>query len=337
MSKAFKTKYLFKKYLNNTCSAVELEELFELLKDESNLKIVESDLEMLWQDTKKKESTEQSDRYEKFKSRINSEKKNYRYTSLKKINYKWAIAASIFFGLILTSYYFYSQTDSLQKNVLLENNALNKLNPSVKRIVLDDGSVVILNKGSYLNYPAKFIGKNREVYLIGEAYFDIEHDEKRPFLVHTGNLVTRVLGTAFNIKNGAEKSLIEVTVSRGKVAVINSKKTLAILLPNQKISYNQQSGNYHKEKANANAATLWKEQDLVLDNLTLQQAAKKIGERYATNILLDNDKIMNCRFTAYFLNTTDLKQVIKVITSLNHLNYSINDKGVYTLSGNGCD
>jgi len=108
-------------------------------------------------------------------------------------------------------------------------------------------------------------------------------------------------------------------------------------LPNQKISYHSNSGAYIKASADAATSTLWKEEDLVIDNLTMEEAAKKIEERYSTTIVISNEKILNCKFTAHFLNTTGLEQVIKVICKLNQLDYSVNEKGVYTLSGNGCD
>lgn len=315
---------------------MEIDELFDLLKDESNFRLIEDDLETLWQDTEGSPSQQSVGRYEKFKNRVDTQPPNHYVPSGKTNYYKWAVAACFIFVISFAGYYFYINQNLHLNQPLSQNIAQNKLNPAVKKIILSDGSVVILNKGGHLNYPQKFTGKSREVYLSGEAYFDIKHDSNKVFLVHTGNLVTRVLGTAFNIKSGKDQNLIEVTVTRGKVAVSNPKQTLAVLLPNQKISYNVRSGQYQQQQTNANASILWKEEDLVIDNLTTADAVKKIEERYATNIIFGSDKIKQCKFTAYFLNTTDLEQVIKVICKLNQLSYTVNDRGVYTLSGNGC-
>lgn len=335
MSKAFRTKHLFSKYLSNTCSSAEMEELFELLNDEDNLEVAEHSMETIWSRTANDQFPENSDLFNKFKHKRSEQKVIYNYPNSGFSYKKWAVAASIILCLGIFSYqWFFGNRLKLQDTKAVVST---KLNPAVKKIVLSDGSVVVMNKGSHLNYPSKFVGDKREVYLTGEAFFDIKHDAKRPFLVHTGKLVTRVLGTAFNIKTQADEDLIEVTVSRGKVSVSDSKKTLAVLLPNQKISYDANANLYRKEKANAQVSTLWKEEDLVLDNITLEQAVKSIQARYGTSILLANDQIKNCRFTAYFLNTTSLQQVVKVISNLNHLNYNINESGVYTLSGNGCD
>lgn len=331
MSLPIKTKYLFQKYLDNNCSAMEADELFDLLNDEQNLEAIKSDLEALWHHTEPSPDQHSTVLYDKFRDKIKQKPNHF----LQYKNFKWVAAAAVILMMSFTGYYFYSNKTT--SPIQTPDHQLS-LNPAVKKIILSDGSVVILNKGSKLEYPATFTKENREVYLTGEAYFDIKHDAAKPFLVHTGNLTTRVLGTAFNIKSNIQGSqLIEVTVSRGKVAVSSPKETLAVLLPNQKISYNSNSGAYRKESANASSTTLWKEEDLTIDNLTMEEAIKKIEERYATSIELSSSNIMNCRFTAHFLNTTDLEQVIKVICKLNQLEYSVNDKGVYTLSGNGCD
>lgn len=207
----------------------------------------------------------------------------------------------------------------------------------VKRIVLADGSTVILNKDSHLDYPETFGSNTREVYLRGEAYFDIQHDEKKPFLVHTGKLTTRVLGTAFNIKAKVNENDVEVTVSRGKVAVSDQQKTLAVLLPDQKISYHVNSSTAEKSSSNAKIATLWKEEDLVLNDIAMDQAINLLEERYGAEINLASDQISHCKFTAYFLNTTSLRQVLSVISKLNNLSYTQTKNGVYILSGDGCE
>jgi transmembrane sensor len=333
MSKAFRTKHLFQKYLNNTCTPAELEELFALLEDEANMEAIDSNLSDLWRATPDRAQAETSNLHERFQEKLKDQKPAYRLPTRRLSIIKWAAAAC--FVLAIGAVVFNLNT---KEAVPVSSSLVSTgINPAVKRVQLSDGSIVILNKGSHLNYPTKFSGNQREVHLTGEAYFDIKHDAKRPFLVRSGKLLTRVLGTAFNIKTTNSDSQVEVVVSRGKVAVSDPKKTLAVLLPNEKISYDGNASAFRKEATNANLATLWKEEDLVLDNIPLEQAIRKIEARYGTSIKLKNEEIKNCRFTAYFLNTTNLHQVIQVISNINHLNYNQNKQGVYTLSGNGCE
>lgn len=262
------------------------------------------------------------------------------YTKIIKFNklFRWSAVAAVF--LLALGYGAFQFTKNIGQEVnytAVKKEMTSPLNPAVKKIVLADGSIVILNKGSHLDYPEKFIGNSREVYLKGEAYFDIHHDAKKPFLVHADKLTTRVLGTAFNIKTGGKDNTVEVTVSRGKVAVSDQKKTLAVLLPDQKISYNPHSQLALKTTTNSKLVTLWKEEDLVLNNIVMEQAVNILEQRYGVKINLATDQIADCKFTAYFLNTTSIDQVLSVISKLNNLSYTKNKNGAYILSGNGCE
>lgn len=262
---------------------------------------------------------------------------SYKIIRFKKL-YQWSSVAAVF--LILIGYGVFRLAGHKPETELTSNNkpaSRGQVKTALSRIVLSDGSIVVLNKGSHLNYPEKFFGSRREVYLSGEGYFDIQHDAKKPFLVHTGKITTRVLGTAFNIKTGTKGNTVEVTVIRGKVAVSDQEKTLAVLLPDQKISYNTSSHTALKESANAKIATLWKEEDLVLNDIPLEQAVGILQERYGVPISLATDKIRDCRFTAFFLNTTSLSQVMSVISRLNNLSYTNTKNGAYILSGEGCE
>src|ERR1019366_6846207 len=102
------------------------------------------------------------------------------------------------------------------------------------KIVLSDGSVVTLNSETTLRYPAEFNGQTREVYLDGEAFFDVAKDHKHPFIVHAGKMNVRVLGTAFNIKSYANDATSETTLIRGAIEVTMSDRPSdrIILKPN---------------------------------------------------------------------------------------------------------
>jgi ferric-dicitrate binding protein FerR (iron transport regulator) len=117
-------------------------------------------------------------------------------------------------------------------------------NGEKQHLVLPDGSQVWLNAGSTLQYYAEtFSGPRREVTLSGEAYFDIAHDEQRPFLVKSGHLQIRVLGTAFNVKAYPGEKEIETSLIRGAVEIKldNRPKDVYILRPNEKLVVSNQS------------------------------------------------------------------------------------------------
>jgi transmembrane sensor len=203
-------------------------------------------------------------------------------------------------------------------------------------IRLQDGSTVLLNEGSQLDYPAGFANDKREVTLIGEAYFDIKSDPQRPFIVHTGNVKTTVLGTAFNIKAYPEQKQITVTVTRGKVKVGDNKKTFGIIVPNESIAVNTEINTYKLERVNAEDVVEWKKQYLVLDDISLEEAAVLIGNKYHVNISFAKEELKNCRIKATFLNNENMEQVLTVVTGVINADYSLQPNDQVIFSGEGC-
>jgi transmembrane sensor len=297
----FRIKYLFQKYLDSSCTAEELDELFARIAEEENLLEIEGLLEKLWSDTEVQSDIEvvpnnQEGLYKKLLETIKKEKNIYTFPKRGSTTIFYSVAATIALFICVGLYLFHTKP----KPAPLHNEvAYTKHIRHVQAIRLADGSIVMLNKNSHLDYPAKFTGKTREVYLTGEAYFDIRHDPLHPFLVHTGPITTHVLGTAFNIKS--ENSVIQVTVTRGKVKVSTAQKNLGIILPNHQISYNETNHQFSKNLLNAKTTVLWKEADLVMDHMSLKEAAAVLTERYGVKVMLDNEKIGNCRFSATFL------------------------------------
>lgn len=341
MSRAsiFRITFLFKKYLNNSCTAEELEEFFDLVAKEENLLEVKGLLEGLWSDTAVHTNVDNSpDQQEALYGKLlESIKKDKAVYAIQKRNHRplaWATAAA--FVIFISVGIYFSNNNKPGTHLPAITKAV-KPKPArhAQEIRLADGSTVFLNKNSQLDYPTRFKGKTREVYLTGEAYFDIKHDPLHPFLVHTGQITTRVLGTAFNIKTKGH--VVQVTVTRGKVRVSTPKRVLGVVLPDQQISYNEATHQSSRDLLNAKTIVLWKETDLIMDNMTLKEAAAVLTDRYGVNIVLENNKIENCRFVASFLNTTSLDQVIKVLSHLNNLNYKWDNPKQLTFSGHGCE
>ncbi|HXH99397.1 MAG TPA: FecR domain-containing protein [Sphingobacteriaceae bacterium] len=203
-------------------------------------------------------------------------------------------------------------------------------------IRLPDGSTVIVNKGSRLNYPSSFDGKNkREVYLEGQAYFDVKHNASKPFIVHTGNLETTVLGTAFNIKAWPADADITVTVTRGKVQVDDNHKLLGVILPNEQITYNKPRESANQKTVENQSYLTWKDQDILFDDVTVADAAELLEERFKVSILFKDEQSRSKRFTTIFHKEESLDQVLVSICEFNNAAYSYNkEKGTVVISSN---
>jgi transmembrane sensor len=207
-----------------------------------------------------------------------------------------------------------------------------------RQITLSDGSRIWVNAGSELKYPQTFDGKKREVFLTGEAYFDIHHDTAKPFIVHTGRLITTVLGTAFNIKALKPAEAVIVTVTRGKVSVANGTRLLGYLIPNRQLTFNKLNQQSVQKVVNANEAIAWqKESEIHFEDITFGEAAKQLEQRFKVSISFKTEKVKNCRFSGTALQGKNLEQILKIICAFNNARYDRNQDGSITVEGQGCN
>jgi transmembrane sensor len=204
------------------------------------------------------------------------------------------------------------------------------------QITLADGSKVWINASSQLKYPKQFNSKTREVYLTGEAYFDIQHDADKPFIIHTGKVITTVLGTAFDIKEDKISHTIKITVTRGKVSVANGNTQLGILTPNQQISFNLLNSKATQTEVDAKQAIAW-QNELHFEDITFAEAASQLQQRFNVKINFSNDKVKNCRFTGTALKGEKLDKILKVICAFNNATYQTKADGSIIIDGAGCN
>lgn len=205
-----------------------------------------------------------------------------------------------------------------------------------RQVLLADGSKISLNAKSQLKYPKAFYGRTREVYLSGEAYFDIEHDTSKPFIIHTGKVITTVLGTAFNIKEDSRQHTVVVTVTRGKVSVANGEHPLGVITPNHQISFNTVSHQHSQQEVNVKPVIAWLESDMHFDDITFATVASRLEQRFNIKISFANEKIKNCRFTGTALRDDKLDRILNVLCAFNNATYRTERNGNIVIDGPGC-
>ena len=220
---------------------------------------------------------------------------------------------------------------------------------TLKRVLLEDNSVVMLSPGSRIIYPDKFAVNKRDVQLIGNAFFEITKNPNRPFFVYTDKLITRVLGTSFWIKENPGNEAMEVEVVTGKVSVFENNhaftgKTLArnlhkqdngvILTPNQRVTYFAESGHLMTglvEKPVAIASS----QKMVFSNELLPNIINQLQNEFGIEIVLANDHLKKCTFTGD-VSDLSLYEKLDLICKSNAITYEI--KGTRILiNGEGCE
>ncbi|MBO9616925.1 MAG: FecR domain-containing protein [Dyadobacter sp.] len=202
-------------------------------------------------------------------------------------------------------------------------------------LILPDGSSVLMNERAELTYsPASFQNGSREVTLQGEAYFDIAHDPSKPFRVKSGAVVTRVLGTAFNV-NMLENKVV-VTVARGLVEVGSTHHVYAKIRPDEQITVDTRTQQYNTASVSAIEETAWKDAYLVFDNIDLEKAGQLIGEHYGVKLAFTRAEIKKCRITASFLHHENLDTVLTVLSKMIGATYTI-ENGNVSIEGGSCD
>jgi ferric-dicitrate binding protein FerR (iron transport regulator) len=228
--------------------------------------------------------------------------------------------AAILFIVFAGDLYFTDQKH-LNKSSVISRFSSVKEN---RLIQLPDGSTVIVSPGSKLNYPSSFDGlANREVYLDGQAYFDVKHNPSKPFIIYTGNLKTVVLGTAFEINAWSDESDIRVTVSRGKVKIQDeNNRVLKIISPNQQITYNTLNENIIQKEVNLPEYLAWKDHDLLLSDVTISEASALLEDRFQVKILIGDDHLKSKRFTTTVLKGERIETILNSITEFNDAKFT---------------
>lgn len=204
------------------------------------------------------------------------------------------------------------------------------------QIILADGSHVWINSGSRLKYPNQFGAESRNVYLTGEAFFEVSQNNGKPFIVNTKNSVVKVLGTSFNVKSYPEDSKTQTTVLKGLVSVRNLKSQQTYLVrPSQMLVIRDNTPkNYLKEdttvwsveirrKVNVENVTCWKDQLLVFADEPFEDMALKMERWFNTEIIIKDSTLRHERYNGKFVHNENVFQVLEIIKLTTPINYKI--------------
>lgn len=197
-----------------------------------------------------------------------------------------------------------------------------------KIVTLADGSKITLNNLSRIKFPQVFTDSIREVYLEGEAFFQVAHNKKKPFIVKTGKLRVQVLGTSFDIRNYRDEDKIDVTVSTGKVGVVASgKKEYNMLTPGQQLSYDRTTGRMDQSDVVSEDYSSWQHGELIFRNEPLEVICKRLERWYGVKIAIRKPALKSRKISLEQKNE-NLQNVLKMLAIVGGFKYEINDKDV---------
>ena len=202
---------------------------------------------------------------------------------------------------------------------------------------LPDGSEVTLNRNSGISVQKGFNQKERRIALRGEAYFEVNPDKERPFVVDMAELEVKVLGTAFNVDNNTDKNKVFISVTHGKVAVSAHGNTI-FLTANQQAVYDKTTQILTPllpDQQNPNAIA-YKNKVFRFEATPLKEVANALHKAYGVQIVLQNENLEKCPLTASY-NNLGLERVLDLIAESFSIKAIRQTDGTYQLSGTGCE
>ena len=199
-----------------------------------------------------------------------------------------------------------------------------------KYLLLPDSTQVWLNAESTLEFPETFNNKKREVYLKGEAYFDVKHADKVPFIIYTGKVSTEVLGTAFNIKAYPDLEKIIVSVKRGKVKVNYANEQVALLTKGQQVSIDQQQKKVKEKLIKEEESSAWHEGNLIYDDYSVRDILADLERIYDVKISIEAVEIENMHVTTSFKREHGVESALEIICRLTDSHLELKN-GVYSI------
>lgn len=212
----------------------------------------------------------------------------------------------------------------------LQYNTLSVPNGKTFKLILSDGSHVVLNAGTKLKYPVNFLkDDNRTVFLNGEAYFEVAKDPEHPFIVNTEDMDVEVLGTHFNVTSYTDDQKTYTVLVEGKVAAHNKLEgnDTKILSPNEKVFF--ENNQLQIEKVNVEKYVAWVQGQLVFVDDSFNVIANKLERKFNVKIENNYPELANINITATFTNET-IEEVLKTFQTYKNFNYSIKN-GIVTI------
>ena len=180
------------------------------------------------------------------------------------------------------------------------------------KIILPDSTVVVLNSGSILKYPATFGEKERNVYLTGEGYFEVTTDKEKAFQVFVGEATVKVTGTVFNIRSYPEDVRTEVNLIKGGVNVSIGNRAIQ-LGPNEKAVYNRESGTLERLACEAYKSALWTTGKLSFVNTSFPDILAEIERKYNVKIRVLSERVGREFFSGTINTEMSLQEVFNFI------------------------
>lgn len=205
--------------------------------------------------------------------------------------------------------------------------SINSPRGQITCLTLFDGSTVWLNSETTIKYSTDFNKKRREVHIEGEAYFEVAHDKKRPFIVNVGNSQIKVHGTSFNVKAYSGSDKVEAALVEGKIEFITNEKS-TILKPSERVILTQSKGQIVKDVIDVEKTTAWKKGKYYYNNEKLSAIVEQLQRWYEIDFVFNEDELANYFFTGVINREKSIQYNLKLIELTNRVDVVFKDERI---------
>ena len=331
MNVRYDIKSITEKYITEKCTPEELEEAIILFADPYHNLELRPTLFEYWMneekiDTREIPTEDLSMILDKVHHQINLKQDEKPKSRIKKLIFTVSkIAAILIVGLLLgLSVLYLKKTEPVYFTSFTPKG-------SVSQMVLPDNSIVYLNSGSQLKYTLEGLMGKREVFLDGEAWFDVTKNKKKPFLVHTPFYDINVLGTQFNVKAYKTDNEIVTTLEKGSVQIASSENFTMVenktLHPGEQLVYSVVKKAIEVKKVETRLFTAWKDNKLIFINMNLKDLFVVLERKYGVDIQVTNNLILNYHYDGTIKDETIL-EVLDVLKETLPIKYKIEGQSI---------
>jgi transmembrane sensor len=326
MKEKYDIKSITEKYIKGKCTPEELEEAIILFADPYHNPELRPTLFEYWIKDEKSGADEipaedLSNILDKVHHRINLKQDKKPRNRIKKLIFTVSkIAAILIIGLLLgLSVQYFKKTEPVYFTSIAPKG-------SVSQMVLPDNSIVYLNAGSQLKYTVAGLKGKREVFLDGEAWFDVTKNEKKPFVVHTPFYDIKVLGTQFNVKAYKTDTEIVTTLEEGSVQIASSENFKMVenktLRPGEQLVYSSLKKAIEVKKVDTRMFTAWKDNKLIFINMNLKELFVVLERKYGVDIQVTNNLILDYHYDGTIKDETII-EVLDLLKETLPIKYKI--------------
>ena len=194
-------------------------------------------------------------------------------------------------------------------------------------LVLSDGTSVMINSDSKLSIPDQFVGKERRVYLEGEALFHVTRDSEHPFIVETVGGDVTVLGTVFNVNAYSDEDYVQTTLVEGSVAFqgkgMADAKTIS---PGEQITYDLQTNGINVERVNTDIFTAWTEGKWIIEGMRLDEIMKQLARWYDITVFYQNPEAKELVFTGDLEKYNKCNVILDIISLTTNVEFELKER-----------